>query len=194
MKNLKTKKFSLLVFLILSMAIPTVKSLGISSPRPPDLRMMQGDTAEFTFQIQAVTSTHKQSCTCYTEGFDPLIITFKEKTIIINAGQTGVVYGDINAPYDAPIKTYSGKIFASCTPIVETQELSGSRISQTSGIKYTLSVVGSESERNIPQMPKPKEEVTPTISTSSVMTIIIIIIAVLAIGVYYWSERKRKKK
>jgi len=193
MGNMKIRKFNLTLFLILLMIIPTVKSLGISSPRPPDLRMLPGDTAEFAFSIQAVTSTEKQSCTCYTEGFDPLVMTFKEKIITINPGETGVVYATVTAPQDAPIKTYSGKIFASCTPIITTQDLSGSKISHISGIKYSISVVGNEAERNIPQIPKPTKVETPTISTSSVVTIIIII-AVLAIGVYYWYEKKRNKK
>jgi hypothetical protein len=193
MKKLKIEKFSLSVFLILFIMTPVVKSLGVSSPMPPNLRMMQGDTAEIAFAIQAISSTAKLSCSCYTQGFDPLIITFKEKTITINPGQAGVVYGNVFAPENAPIKDYTGKIFASCTPVVETQELSGSRVSQTSGIKYTLSVVGSEADRNVPEMPKPTKKETPTISTSSVITIIIIILAVLAIGVYYWSERRKKK-
>jgi len=193
MKIVKIEKFSLIVFFVILMSIPIVKSFGVSLPIPHDLRMMPGDTAEFAFQIQYSTSTNKQSCNCYTEGFDPLIITFKEKTVVINPGQAATVFGTITVPANAPIKTYTGKIFASCTPIVETQDLSGSKISQTSGIKYTLSVVGSEAERKITEMPKPTKEV-PTISTSSVMTIIIIIIAVLAIGVYYWHEKKRKKK
>jgi hypothetical protein len=193
MKSLKIEKISLIVFFILFIVIPSVRSFGISLPVPNDLRMMQGDTAEFAFQIQTVGSTDKQSCTCYTEDFEPLIITFKEKNVIVNPGQAATVFATVTAPNDAPIKTYTGKIFASCKPVVEAQELSGSRISQTSGTKYTLSVVGTEGERKITEIPKPSEKETPTISTSSVITIIIII-AVIAIGVYYRSEKKRKKK
>jgi hypothetical protein len=192
MKTLKIEKFSLVVIFILLTVIPVVKSLGISAPMPPNLRMMQGDTGEIAFAIQAISSTDKLSCTCHTEGFDPLVITFKEKTIIINPGKAGVVYGNVYVPENAPIKDYSGKIFASCTPVVETQDLSGSRVSQTSGIKYTLSVVGNEADRNVPEMPKPTKKETPPISTSAVMTIIIIIIAMLVIGVYYLVKRRKK--
>jgi len=195
MKNFKIEKFSLLVFLTLLISIPIAKSLGITGIIPPDLRMMRGDSAEFYFQIQALGSSSKLSCTLYTEEFEPLIITFEESPVTVDADTIKNIYGTVTIPMNAPIKTYSGIFFAKCSPYVERQDVSGSVITQTMGAKYNLDVVSTEAERNIRTLVKttPPEEV-PVISTSTIMTILIIVIAILVVGFYYWSQRQKRRK
>lgn len=194
MKNVKIGKIGLIVFLTL-LTIPIVRSLGITGAIPSDLRMMRGDTAEFKFQVQAVSSASDISCTLYTQDFEPLIFNFKENPIVVTAGTSKYVYGTIRVPNDADIKTYYGKIFSKCSPIMESEEIYGSVITQTMGTKFNLAVVATEAERKIRPITKetPTEEI-PEISTSVVITILIIIIAVLVVGVYYWIGRSRKGK
>ena len=186
-----------MIVLGLFLSIQTVVSLGIPTPYPSNLRMMRGDTADFRINIQAVTESTTLSCSPYTTGFDPLIITFKDKTVTVGAGEIKTVYGTVTIPSNAPIKIYEGLVHATCAPVVEVQDISGSKVTQTPGVKWSLSVVATAAERNIPSLTTttPTREVTPTptIPTSTIITIIIII-AVLVIGVYYWFEKSKRKK
>jgi len=193
-KKINIGKFGLMMVLGLLLAIQTVVSLGIPTPFPTNLRMMRGDTAEFKMNIQGINEPVSLSCSPYVEGFDPLIITFKEETVTVEAGEIKTVWGTVKVPNNAEIKTYEGTVHATCSPIVEGEEGGGSKITKTPGNKWSLSVVATAAERNIPTFTTttPTPEVTPTISTSAIITIIIII-AVLVIGVYYWFEKSKKK-
>jgi hypothetical protein len=196
MKKISTKKFGLMMLLCLLLTIQTVASLGIPTPFPGNLKMLRGDTAEFKMQIQASSEPTDLSCTPYVQGFDPLIITFSEETVIVKSGEIKDIWGTVKIPNNAEIKTYEGTVHAKCTPIVAEQDVGGSRMNKIPGNKWSLSVVSTAAERHIPSFTTTttpaKPSPTPTIPTSTIITIIIII-AVLAIGVYYWFERRKKK-
>jgi hypothetical protein len=192
MKNVKIGKYGLIILLTL-FTIPVVKSLGITGAIPSDIRMLRGDSAEIKFQVQAISSLSDVSCTIDTEDFEPIIFNFKDTPVKVPAGTAKYVYGTVTIPNNAEIKTYSGKIYAKCSPDIES-EGSGSVITQTMGAKYSLQVVATEAERNIRPLTRTiSEEETKAIPTSTVITVIIILILV-AIVVYAWLKRNKKKK
>jgi len=194
-KKINVGKFGLMMSLGLLLLIQTVASLGIPTPFPTNLRMMRGDTADFKMNIQGINEPVALSCSPYVEEFDPLIITFKEETVTVEAGEIKTLWGTVEVPNNAEIKTYEGTVHATCTPVVEGGEGGGSKITKTPGNKWSLSVVATTAERNIPTFTTttPKEVTpTPTIPTSVIITIIIVI-AVLVVCVYYWFEKKKKK-
>ena len=200
MKKINVVKFGLMILLGLMLFIEPVVSLGIPTPFPTTLRMMRGDTTDFKMNIQATNEIVRLSCNPYVDGFEPLIITFKEMTVTVEPGEIETVWGTVTIPSNAPIKTYEGMVHATCVPVVDTQDVSGSKITKIPGNTWSLSVVSTEAERNIPSLTTtttttPTQEVTPTptVPTSTIITIIIII-AVLAIGVNYWLSKKGKKK
>jgi len=193
MKKRNITKIGLITFLSILISFQAVQSLGITGGKPSDLRMMGGDIADFSFQIQALSSTNDQSCTVSTEGFDPLIITFEDQTVIVGAGETETVYGTITIPSNAEIKAYEGRLWADCSPHIEVHDVTGSKINQKMGIVFSLDVVATEAERNVPERKAPEQgkPVAPYLPT---YIILIIIAAVLVVGVYYWLKKDKKKK
>ena len=47
---------------------------------------MRGESANFVFEIQAVTSTERTECTYSLTNMDPLIVEFKDDMVRIEAG------------------------------------------------------------------------------------------------------------
>jgi len=178
------KSFCFILMLILLIVPHVVNSLAISQPKPFDLRVLPGDTVGFTFQVQAVTSRTKQTCTLSTSGFDPLKVSLDKEKIVVDAGKVVNVYGTVSVPRDVPIGTYRGKITAKCLPSVELQEVSGSLITNKMTRDLSIHVVGhlEGMKTLIPEKEKP---------TTSYLLVFIIIIAVLVVGVYYWYQKKK---
>lgn len=199
-KIIKTiMKFSLLIFLLLLIIFQYVKSIGVSEPSPVGLELSRGDSARFDFQIAAVTSNLKQSCTYSINGLEPLIISFDEETVIVDAGGVKDVYGTFYVPEDAPIKRYNGKLTARCQPIVEE---AGSFIQQSISVNFNIDVIGEEAEEitstleevktEIPEEEKP-EKLHLLLPEKSYFLLLSMIAVILIIIFYYWSERKKKE-
>ncbi len=183
-KKIAALKISLIV-LSLFLSFQVVKGLGVTRPIPVDLKLLRGDSARFYFQIQARTSATPQVCSYSVTGMDPLIITFDEESVTVDAGEIKNVYGTITAPSDTPFKSYEGQLLVTCKPQVGFEGASGSVIQQNMGVKFTAEVVATLPKGPTTMIYKPS---TPTIPSVSVLGIIIIVIAV--IGIYYWSKKK----
>jgi len=101
-------------------------------------------------RIQAVQEPVDLSCTPYVEEFEPLGIAFKETTVIVESGKIRDVWGILTVPNNAEIKTYEGRVRATCEPITSGEEVSGSTITKSPGSRWSLSVVATAAERNVP--------------------------------------------
>lgn len=163
------------------------QSLGVTRPVPYDIELMRGESAGFTFQIQAVTSTERLLCSHSIGGLDPLEIAFEEEGAVVDAGSIKNVYGTITVPDDAEIKTYNGRLTVSCG-VYSPEDVSGSAVRTTiGGSPFNVNVVelrGSDI-REIEPPPKPVDYTT--------IIIALIIIIIVAAGVYYWLRKSRKK-
>ena len=190
--NIKTFKigiFTFMIFLTLSMTINFVSSMGLSDPTA-GLRLLRGDTADFTFSISAVTDQNDIECTYSISAMDPLIISFEEDTTLrIKKGTLKRIYGSVSVPGNAEIKRYTGELVVSCKPLLRPEEITGSVINRVMNADFSVNVVEKEEEKVVPNVP-PKE--MPAVTYNPIMIILIIIITILVIGGYYWSERKKK--
>ena len=190
MKKFNISKFGLILVLTLLMSAQIVLSLGVTQPIPSDLKLLRGDTARFFFQIQAVMETNKQSCGySISSSISPLAITFDEKETVVNAGEIKKVYGTVSVPNNAPIKDYGADMTVSCKPSIEGEQ-SGSVIHKSLVVPFTASVVATEEERAIRQIP---EKQKPAIPSLTIYAIIILVILIVAIGVSYFFSKKEKK-
>jgi hypothetical protein len=183
---LELRKLTFIIFLTVLLSIQIVSSLGLTRPTS-GINLLRGDSTQFSFQIQAVTSTEDQSCTYSMSGLDPLIITFDENQVIVKAGEIKNVYGTVSIPDDAEIKKYTGEITVKCKPQVEG--VSGSLIQRTMISDFSVSVVGTEEERETRSVPK--EKVTAPLYNFP-MILLIIVVMILVVGVYLWTEKKKK--
>jgi len=187
MRILNITKFCFIMPLVILLSVQIVRSMGLSEPIPHDLKLLRGDSAEFYFQISAVTTASKQLCSYSINGMDPLVINFdEEQEVTIDAGSTKNVYGTISVPEDAPIQGYNGNVNVNCRPF--TPETSGSGVQKSYSVSWVVSVVEKEEERLAREIPAKK---TPMPAFGIPLSIIIIIIIILVIGGYYWSERKK---
>jgi hypothetical protein len=151
--------------------------------------MLRGDAARFYFYIQAVGTTVKQSCSYYVSGMEPLIVTFDKEKVVIDPEAEEKIYGTISIPNDAPIKTYNGKLIASCEPHLEESESGGSLIKQRMGVDFIVDVVERPEERVVREVP---EEEKPKVSNLSLVLLIIVLI--LSIIGFYLTRKKEKSK
>ena len=90
------------------------QSLGVTRPVPYDIELMIGESAGFTFQIQAVTSTERLLCSYSISGLESLEMDFEEEEAVVDAGSIKNVYGTITVPGGVEIKTYNGRLTVSC--------------------------------------------------------------------------------
>lgn len=190
-------RYCLVSFLSLLIILQTVKSIGISEPSPHDLELSRGDSARFSFKISAVRSKIKQSCSYFISGLEPLIITFDEERVIVDAGGVKDVYGTFSVPEDAPIKRYNGKLAARCEPLVEG---GGSFIQESIDVNFNIDVIGEEGEKVTTTMEEVKPELQeeqklekPHLSLieKSYFLPLFIIPVILIISFYYWFKRKK---
>jgi len=194
-KIINIAKFCLVSFLTLLIILQTVESIGVSEPSPHDLKLSRGDSARFNFKILAVTSKIKQSCSYSISGLDPLIISFDEEKIIVDAGGIKKVYGTFYASEDAPIKRYNGKLTARCEPLVEA---TGSFIQESIDVNFHIDVIGKEGEvtgeeeikSEIQEEEKP-EKLHLSLSEKSYFLLIFMIALILIISFYYWFKTKK---
>lgn len=175
------------LFLLL-LSIQTVKSLGLTSPIPIDLKLLRGDTARFFFQIQATTSPEKISCTYSLSDYSPLVITFNEKEATVNAGEIKNIYGTVTVPNDAPLKAYGGNLILTCGPYTETKDTSGSIMHESLSTGFNVDVVETKEERAVLQI---KQQEQPKLSP--VILILIIIVLILSIVGFYFSRKPKKQ-
>jgi len=126
MKAFKIRIFTFIIFLTLLMNIHLVSSTGLSDPTT-GLRLLRGDTADFSFSISAVTDSNDIECTYSISDMDPLIINFEEDTTLrIKGGTYKRIYGSVSVPANAEIKRYTGQLVVSCKPLVKAEEITGS--------------------------------------------------------------------
>ena len=188
-----TMKFSLVLSIFVLIFIQNVESIGVTEPSPVNLKLSRGESARFKFQIQAVTSDLKQSCTYTITGLNPLVITYDEEKAVINAGGVKDVFGDFFVPEDAPIKRYNGKVTVKCLPMVEE---SNSFIHELIDVNFDIDVIGDKGE-----VTTTTKEVTPEISEEeklhlsllerSYILLIFVMTIVLIISFYILFKRKK---
>ena len=189
MKAFKIRIFTFMSLLALLMSTPFVSSMGLSEPTA-GLRLLRGDSADFTFSISAVTDQNDIECTYSITGLDPLVLTFEEDmTLTITKGTFKRIYGSVSVPENAEIKRYTGELVVSCKPLVKVEDITGSVINRIMNADFSVNVVEKEEEKIVPNLP-PKEVSAPAYNITMIGLIIIIIVLVI-VG-YVWSERRKK--
>jgi len=164
-----------------------VVSVGVGDPIPTDLRVLRNNVGDFFFSIFAVDSSTGLTCTYSVTGIEPLSVTFDDPEVFVEAGGEKIVYGTINVPENAPIKSYSGIIKVTCEPKVE-MGVTGSKIIQSTLGSFKLSVVEKLEEQ--PTLPVlPEEEEKTGIPTAAILVIIVVIVIILS--VYFLYKRKK---
>jgi hypothetical protein len=188
--NPKTLAFLLAVSIAVLAGAQGAQCLGVTRPVPYDVELLPGETAGFTFQIQAVTSTEDLDCVYSISGMNPLVLEFEEDGVVVAAGTISNVYGTVTAPEDAEKKTYGGSLTVSCGPL-QTSDVGGSVVRTTiGGSPFNVNVVDVR-ERDIREISPPDKAAD---YTSIIIIAAIIIIIIVAIGVYYWYKKRRRKK
>ncbi len=180
------KIYKLIPILFILLSFQTVFALGVTRPVPHDVELMRGESADFTFQIQAVTSTEKIFCVYSLSGMGPLEVKFDSDEVIVDAGSKKDVYGTVTVPEDTVFDTYSGTLSVSCGA-VQGEDVSGSQVKSTiGGSPFSVNVVEVRG-KGIKEI-RPEEK---GISTEIIFLIIITVI--LIIGAYYWLNKPKKK-
>jgi len=185
----KCSKIGAILVFALLLNLQSVYSLGVTRPVPYDIELMRGESADFTFQIQATTSTNRILCSYSIAGLDPLEIEFEEPEALINAGSVKRVYGTVTVPDDASYKDYRGKLSVSCGAVSEGGEgISGSIVMTTIGDSpLNVKVVEIRGEE-IREITRPELEAPPYL-----MIIAIIIVIISVIGVLYYIKFGKKR-
>ncbi len=180
------KIYKLIPILFILLSFQTVLALGVTRPVPHDVELMRGESADFTFQIQAVTSTEKISCVYFLSDMRPLEVKFDSDEVIIDAGSKKDVYGTVTVPENTPFDTYSGTLSVSCGAVSQGDS-SGSQVRTTiGGSPFSVNVVEVR-EKGIKEI-RPEEK-----GISTEIIILIIITVILIIGAYYWLNKPKKK-
>ena len=178
--------YILIIILILLISIRSVWALGVTRPIPQDIELMRGESADFSFEIQAVTSTEKILCDYSISGMEPLDIKFDSEKIIVEPGSIKKVYGTVSVPENAPLGMYSGELTVSCG-VVQGEGISGSQVRTTiGGSPFNVNVVKTRS--------KEIREIRPPEKGIPIEIIFLIILIVIIIGVYYWHTKIPKRK
>jgi len=173
------------IIIVLSFNFSAVKAIGVTRPIPYDIELMRGESANFVFEIQAITSPDKIICSYSANNLEPLIIKFDQKEVRIEPGKIQKIYGQVTVPNDAPYGTYSGTISVSCGALTE-EGGSGSVVKTTiGGSPFNVKVVEfREGEIKTVTIPETKK--------SYLGIIIIITLLIIVIGVYYYFKSKKK--
>ncbi len=180
---MKICKLIPVLFVLLS--FQTALALGVTRPVPHDMELMRGESADFSFQIQAITSTEDISCVYSLGGMEPLEIKFDSDEKTVGAGSKEKVYGTVTVPEGTPFGTYSSTLSVSCGG-TEGGE-GGSQVRSTiGGSPFSVEVVEFR-EKEIREV-RPEQEIPLEI------IILIIIVIILIIGAYYWSRKPPAKK
>ena len=188
MKANKIRTFALMTFLTLLISLQIVSSTSLLHPTS-GLRLLRGDTGDFTFAISARADRTDAECTYSLTGMDPLVITFEEDSpVTVEAGTKKRIYGSVSIPSNAEYKRYKGSLVVSCRPLLKTEEITGSVINRVYNAEFSVNVVEKAEEVKTPNLP-PKELPAPPYNLAMISLIIIIIILVI-VG-YVWSERKK---
>ena len=188
LKNVKIEKLALIAILSLLLSIQTAMSISVTRPLPIDLKILRGDTERITFEIQALTSQEKLSCAYSVGGLDPLVISFDEKEVVVDAGGIKDVYGSVSVPVDAPIKVYDGSLTLTCSPYTENKDYSGSIMHQAITVRFPIEVVLTKEEKSVNPIP-PEIKVKP--KASPIILVLIIIILILAIIGFCFTNKKK---
>jgi hypothetical protein len=175
---------AILMFLF---SLSCVKALGVTRPVPYDIELMRGESARFTFQIQAVTSTDKTACSYSISSMEPLTIEFDENEVTVDAGSIKNVYGTVSVPADTPYKTYSGQLSVSCGAAIEGG-VSGSAVKTTIGSSpFTVNVVELRTTE-IKEVGGPEVQKIPYFEITIIAAVLILLISVY----YYFRIRKKQ--
>ena len=181
------KIFKLIPILFILLSFHTVLALGVTRPLPSALELMRGESADFRFQIQAITSDSDLECTYSFTDMSPLVIKLDKTSTIVRAGSKEYVYGTVTIPQNAEIKTYSSELSVSCGA-VET-EGGGSQVrASISGRPFNVKVV--ELRENDIREIRPPEEGMPV---DFIGLGLVAVLIVLAAYLYNKSNKKKTK-
>lgn len=177
---MKIWKLTPVFFVLLSVQLTW--ALGVTQPVPLGLELMRGESSDFSFEIQAVTSSSDVSCTYNMKGMEGLIVTFDQDETFIEAGSYKRVHGTVAVPENADTGKYSGELSVSCGPSVA--EAGGSKIKTTiSGSPFSVTVVSAREE----ELQDIREEEVEEMGPESM--ILIVVAVIVLIGVYYLLEK-----
>lgn len=110
-----TLKILILFFSVL-LNVQTAHALAIAQPFPSNVTLKRGESLPFSFQIQALTSKEDQFCTYSLNGLNPLMSSFEKKEAVVEAGNKMNIFGTLEVPSNAPIKSYTGELVINCKP------------------------------------------------------------------------------
>lgn len=122
--------------------VQTAHALAIAQPFPSNVTIKRGESLPFSFQIQALTSKEDQLCTYSLNGLTPLQISFEKKETIVEAGNKMNVFGTLEVPSNAPIKSYMGELVINCKPNIPS--IGVSLVGQVTQFPFYVKVERSE--------------------------------------------------
>lgn len=184
---IEIKKFSLMLSIALLLTIPIVKPLLVTEPIPVGIRTVRGENQRFYFQIQNMHATNSLTCSYSITGIDTILVNPSEGTVTVDVNEIKNVYGTVSVPENAEIKSYNGQLSVKCSSSGVT-EGTGSAVQPGMNVRFFVDVLSTQPEGPTPYIPS--EKPIPTYNLGMIMLITIII--VLVVGIYFWSERKKK--
>jgi hypothetical protein len=167
-----TLKLLILFFSIL-LNVQTVHALAVAQPIPSNVTLKRGESLPITFQIQAITSSQDQLCTYSFNGLNPLKFSFEKEEAVVEAGNKLNVFGTVEIPSNAPLKSYEGELVVNCKPKIEGSGVSV--IGQVTSFPFYVRVEKSE-------------------KTEDGKSFILLLIMVLVLAVVIWLSKFRKNQ
>ena len=131
-----------IIVCIFLVKIQAVNALAVTKPIPSNITLKNGESLQFNFDIQAVTSKEDLICTYSTHDLKPLIINFNEEKSVVKAGGIKEIFGTIEIPFHASVKEYIGNLIVSCEPVTGTEGVS--IIAQTIEVPFRINVINIE--------------------------------------------------
>lgn len=162
----------LILFFSILLNVQTVHALAIAQPIPSNVTLKRGESLSFSFQIQALTSKEDKLCTYSVNGLDPLRFSFEQKETIVEAGNKMNVFGTLEVPSNAPIKSYTGELVINCKPNIPS--IGVSLVGQVTAFPFYVKVE------------KPEK-------AGDGMSLFPLLIFVLVLVVLLWLIKSRKK-
>ncbi len=183
MKNLKKTTLALGIVFAVLFSLGAVSALGVTRPVPYNIEITPGSSEEFSFEIQAVTSTEDVVCKPSISGMQGLEV-FLDDQIEVSAGEIKEVTGKITAQEDVAFGEYSGQLNVNCHALNSEE---GSDVNTAiGGLAITANVV--EQTGKVVQEEK---EASTTMWLGAIIVVAILALALVVYKTEIWKKLRR---
>ncbi len=183
MENKKTILVLAAIFAIL-FSFASVSALGVTRPTPYNIEVVPGTSAEFSFEIQGITSEEDLVCNPSVSGLDGIEVSL-DNEVPVSAGEITEVVGELVVPEGVSFGEYSGELSVRCS---SADAVEGSSVkTNIGGLKITANVVETLEEGDAIE----EKEASSTIWVWSIAIIIVAGLAVLLYKAQFWKKLKR---